>query len=110
MWKALTADRATTDHRDSTERDIADTISEQTQSAAGAGRVARSGAAAERECGGAGARDGISRWLVAHCGGYDGLNKDLCLRDGGHMGAESCGDAIPRSRIATILAVRAASR
>ncbi|KAI4645334.1 autophagy protein 5 [Alternaria viburni] len=74
----LSSNRATTDHRDSTERDIADTISEQTQSAAGAGRVARSGAAAERECGGAGARDGISRWLAAHCGGYDGLNKDLC--------------------------------
>jgi hypothetical protein len=78
----LTTDRATTDHRDSTEPDIADTISEPTKSAAGTGGVARCSAAAERECGGAGSSDSLSGRVAAHRRGYDGMNKDFMPRHG----------------------------
>jgi hypothetical protein len=69
----LTTNRATTDHRDSIEPDIADTISEQTKSATGTGGVARCRLAAERECGGSGAGDSVSGWLAAHSCCYDGM-------------------------------------
>jgi hypothetical protein len=56
----LTRNRATTDHRDSIEPDIADTVSEQTKSATGTGSAARCRLTAGGECGGIGSGDSIS--------------------------------------------------